>query len=104
VNTRSAEVSERRVRLFSPAKLNLELRALDLRADGYRELDTEMVLLDFGDELELARSSEPGVRLTLAGPALTEDIPDDDRNLAVPSGCSWSTSPAVAAADSTCTC
>lgn len=72
-----------RVRLFSPAKLNLELRALERRADGYRELDTEMVLLDFGDELELARRPEPGVRLTLAGPALTADIPDDERNLAV---------------------
>lgn len=83
MNTRSAEVSAGRVRLFSPAKLNLELRALERRADGYRELDTEMVLLDFGDALELARNPEPGVRVTLAGPALTEDIPADDRNLAV---------------------
>jgi 4-diphosphocytidyl-2-C-methyl-D-erythritol kinase len=70
------------VRVFSPAKLNLNLRALDLRADGYRELDTEMLLLDFGDELELAPCARPGVHLTLAGPALTADIPADERNLA----------------------
>lgn len=75
--------SDSRVRLFSPAKLNLELRALERRSDGYRELDTEMVLLDLGDELELTRSPEPGVRLSLEGPALTDDIPSDDRNLAV---------------------
>ena len=83
MSVRLAADPDSRVRLFSPAKLNLDLRALERRSDGYRELDTEMVLLDLGDELELARSSEPGVRLSLEGPALTDDIPSDERNLAV---------------------
>lgn len=77
------ERSDTRLRLFSPAKLNLELRALGRRPDGYRELDTEMVLIDFGDDLELERTAEPGVRLELSGPAASADIPTDGGNLAV---------------------
>ncbi|HEY9031062.1 MAG TPA: 4-(cytidine 5'-diphospho)-2-C-methyl-D-erythritol kinase [Kangiella sp.] len=35
----------------SPAKLNLELRVLGQRPDGYHELQTLFQLLDFGDDL-----------------------------------------------------
>ncbi|MCW8125599.1 4-(cytidine 5'-diphospho)-2-C-methyl-D-erythritol kinase [Microbulbifer halophilus] len=39
--------------LSAPAKLNLILRILGRRADGYHELQTLFQLLDFGDELRL---------------------------------------------------
>jgi 4-diphosphocytidyl-2-C-methyl-D-erythritol kinase len=37
----------------APAKLNLHLRVLGRRADGYHLLDTEFVLLDVGDTVRL---------------------------------------------------
>lgn len=42
--------------LPAPAKLNLILRILGRRADGYHELQTLFQLLDFGDELQLELS------------------------------------------------
>ena len=39
------------VRFLAPAKLTLSLRVLGLRADGYHDLDSEMVSLDLADEL-----------------------------------------------------
>lgn len=73
----------RSARAFCPAKLNLNLAALGLREDGFRELETDMLLLDFGDDLLATQSDTGEVRLDLSGPAVTEDIPLDERNLAV---------------------
>jgi 4-diphosphocytidyl-2-C-methyl-D-erythritol kinase len=39
--------------LFAPAKLTTRLHITGVRADGYHEVDAEMVSLDFGDRLEL---------------------------------------------------
>ena len=36
---------------FSPAKINLYLRILGKRPDGYHDLETIMLPLDFGDEI-----------------------------------------------------
>lgn len=44
------------VSVFAPAKLTLSLRIVGVRADGYHEIDAEMVTLDFGDQLDI----EPG--------------------------------------------
>ena len=44
------------VSVFAPAKLTLSLRIVGVRADGYHEIDAEMVTLDFGDRLDI----EPG--------------------------------------------
>ena len=44
------------VSAFAPAKLTLSLRIVGVRADGYHEIDAEMVTLDFGDRLDI----EPG--------------------------------------------
>lgn len=67
--------------MFAPAKINLGLRVTGVRPDGYHELDSIFLPLDVGDEIELAGSAQPGVRLELAVPA--EDVPSDSRNLAV---------------------
>jgi len=49
-----------KVRLFSPAKINLCLHVLGKRPDGYHELAMLMQSLDFGDTLELELTDRPG--------------------------------------------
>jgi 4-diphosphocytidyl-2-C-methyl-D-erythritol kinase len=67
----------------APAKVNLVLEVLGRRADGFHELDTLMMALDLGDDV-LARASETaGARIEVGGPAASEDVPADERNLAV---------------------
>lgn len=46
-----------------PAKLNLFLEILGRRDDGYHELDTVMVAIDWRDELQLCLTREPGISL-----------------------------------------
>jgi len=50
----------------APAKVNLTLRVLGRRADGYHEIESLVAFADFGDRLTLA----PGgpLKLTLGGP------------------------------------
>ncbi len=43
------------LKLLSPAKVNHGLRILSRRDDGYHELQSHMVLLDWGDEMTFAR-------------------------------------------------
>lgn len=65
----------------APAKVNLWLRILGRRADGYHELETAMLALELADELR-GRATESGsIELSVGGPAATPDIPSDDRNL-----------------------
>jgi 4-diphosphocytidyl-2-C-methyl-D-erythritol kinase len=64
--------------LFSPAKINLYLRIVGRRPDGYHELETVMLPLDFGDQITL-RSRKTNVILACDNPQL----PTDDSNLAV---------------------
>jgi 4-diphosphocytidyl-2-C-methyl-D-erythritol kinase len=64
--------------LEAPAKLNLSLRVVGQRPDGYHLLETEMVLLELADRLLLL----PGASgLRVEAPA-DEEIPVDRRNLA----------------------
>jgi 4-diphosphocytidyl-2-C-methyl-D-erythritol kinase len=67
---------------FAPAKVNLALRLLARRADGYHELDTWMLALAWGDTLILRRRPEPGLSLSVHGRFASADIPADARNLA----------------------
>ena len=64
--------------LEAPAKLNLSLRVVGERPDGYHLLETEVVLLELADRLLLL----PGATgLRVEAPA-DEEIPVDHRNLA----------------------
>jgi 4-diphosphocytidyl-2-C-methyl-D-erythritol kinase len=64
--------------IFSPAKINLYLRIIGKRTDGYHELETVMLPLDFGDQITL-RSHKTGIALACDDPRL----PTDDSNLAL---------------------
>ena len=67
------------VSVHAPAKLNLGLELLARRDDGYHEIETVFVPLRLFDRLELAASSEPGVRIRVEG----AELPSDSGNLAV---------------------
>jgi 4-diphosphocytidyl-2-C-methyl-D-erythritol kinase len=58
--------------VFSPAKINLYLRILGKRTDGYHELETVMLPLDFGDQIAL-QSRKTGITLACDDPRLPTD-------------------------------
>lgn len=83
-------------RTSPPAKLNLFLEILGRRDDGFHELDTVMVAIDWSDELAIRRVEQPGIRLhvrwlpdpttisRLLGVSPSDpimDVPTDHRNL-----------------------
>ncbi|WP_237054943.1 4-(cytidine 5'-diphospho)-2-C-methyl-D-erythritol kinase [Microbulbifer sediminum] len=53
--------------LPAPAKLNLLLRILGRRSDGYHQLQTLFQLLDFGDELAFTRTKDNDITLSSDG-------------------------------------
>ena len=59
------------------AKINIVLKILGLRADGYHEIETLMVPISLADELEVEVSEGEGIRLTCDDPS----VPADSRNL-----------------------
>ena len=67
------------LRLRAPAKINLGLRVLARRPDGYHEIETLFVPIDLCDELEVREGERPGVHIRVQGAAL----PSDGTNLAV---------------------
>ncbi|EMI16153.1 4-diphosphocytidyl-2-C-methyl-D-erythritol kinase [Rhodopirellula maiorica SM1] len=48
-----------------PAKLNLFLELMGKRDDGYHDIDTVMVAIDWRDQLRIQQSESPGVQLTV---------------------------------------
>lgn len=71
--------SARPVRINAPAKVNLVLRVLDRRPDGYHNLWSLMQTVALEDELEFGLSERPGVRLRCDDAV----VPTDGRNLIV---------------------
>jgi 4-diphosphocytidyl-2-C-methyl-D-erythritol kinase len=68
------------LRLAAPAKLNLSLRVVGARQDGFHEIETIMVLLDLADDLVLA-AGEGGLHIEAGGSAAGTP-PDPASNLA----------------------
>lgn len=60
---------------FAPAKINLSLRIIAKRDDGFHELDTLMAPLDLGDELDFHNSRTTTLCCEMAG------VPTDESNL-----------------------
>ena len=67
------------MRFLAPAKVNLSLRVLGRREDGFHELDSLMVRVSVFDALEIERTDAGGIAFSCdAG-----DVPSDDTNLVV---------------------
>ena len=60
----------------APAKVNLTLRVLGRRADGYHDLESLVAFADIGDTLQLVPGD--GLALTVRGPHAAQAGPDAD--------------------------
>jgi 4-diphosphocytidyl-2-C-methyl-D-erythritol kinase len=67
------------IELLAPAKVNLSLRVLGKRADGFHELESLVCPISLFDRLELDHGPEPGLAFTCDDATL----PTGDDNLAV---------------------
>ena len=74
------------MKITAPAKINLGLRLLRRRPDGFHELETFLHTLDWGDDLDLEAAPEIGLHVEAAPdaprPEFIAHIPPDERNLA----------------------
>jgi 4-diphosphocytidyl-2-C-methyl-D-erythritol kinase len=66
------------IRILAPAKVNLTLRVLRRREDGYHEIESLVQKISFYDRITLKEREEPGIHLTCSDPSL----PDGPENLA----------------------
>lgn len=66
------------IRLHAPAKINLHLKILRKRPDGYHEIESLMQKVALYDTIDLALSKEPGIHLSCLG----ADLPEDSTNIA----------------------
>src|SRR5687768_6877631 len=64
---------------LAPAKINLSLRILGRREDGFHEIDTLMAPISIFDTLEIERRESGGLAFTCSDPGL----PIDASNLVV---------------------
>jgi len=60
----------------APAKVNLTLRVLRRRDDGYHELESLVAFADFGDRLSFSRGGD--LKLTVRGPSAAQAGEGDD--------------------------
>ena len=59
------------LRINAPAKINLHLEILGLRADGFHELAMVMQSIDLADHLEITSNSDGLINLTIDDPGLS---------------------------------
>ena len=52
-----------RIEVLSPAKLNLNLKILNRRPDGYHNIQTIFQFIDFGDDMTFELTKDRGVQL-----------------------------------------
>jgi len=76
------EPAGRILRCHAPGKLNLGLRVVGRRADGYHELESLFAPLDLGDDVEVAVSESKTCEVALRLEGACEAIPDGAGNLA----------------------
>jgi 4-diphosphocytidyl-2-C-methyl-D-erythritol kinase len=69
------------VRLSAPAKVNLGLRIVGRREDGYHLLESLLVPIDLADRVQIEPGDTPSVALRLDGDA--PGVPEDGSNLAL---------------------
>ncbi len=62
--------------LVSPAKINLTLRVLDRRSDGYHDLESVVVLVSLFDRIDVQRGDGPAIKISCTHPA----VPIDSHN------------------------
>ncbi len=62
---------------LAPAKINLYLKVLGRRPDGYHELDSVMARLELADRVRLTLEDRPGPDRLAATAALTGGLPPD---------------------------
>lgn len=78
-------MAQTQTEIWAPAKINLGLRVLGRRPDGYHEVHTFLVAVDLYDRLQFSRTLTGGVRLRLLRPAdslgFPVDFPLDESNL-----------------------
>ena len=65
--------NERVFTAYAPAKINLGLRVVRRRADGYHDLETVFYPLGWVDTLEVRASSSLSLKLTCSDPSLASD-------------------------------
>jgi 4-diphosphocytidyl-2-C-methyl-D-erythritol kinase len=65
--------------ILAPAKVNLSLRVLRRRDDGFHDIESLIVPISIGDRLEIERRDAGGLDFTCSDP----ELPIDERNLVV---------------------
>jgi 4-diphosphocytidyl-2-C-methyl-D-erythritol kinase len=63
----------RRMTIDAPAKVNLTLRVLGRRPDGFHDIETLMAPLDLADRLEVELKDTPGLEFSCSDPSLPTD-------------------------------
>jgi len=65
------------VQKYAPAKINLSLRILEKRVDGYHNIETLFLTIGLWDHLLLKKATDQQIRLKV----VNSDIPADETNL-----------------------